>query len=165
MTAIDQSKAIVFLDLEGNQHVIYLPRPEDCALSIEDIAAKDVPAGLGYEIKSIADIVFPEDPPPAALDTPPVQIACVLHAITEGGDISAFGGSYRFAAMWMTDVGTVLTIFTQHLGDAEPFAISNNGVSISIAEWGGDYAIIEIRDHAGGSLITPSHFGFSLYSL
>jgi hypothetical protein len=102
---------------------------------------------------------------PLALDAPPVQIACVLHALTDGGDISAFGGSFRIAAMWMTDLGTVLTIFTQYLGEAEPFAISNNGVSISIAEWGGDYAVIEIRDHAGGSLITPSHFGFSLYSL
>ncbi|MEN3145680.1 hypothetical protein ABCW43_00035 [Neorhizobium sp. IRAMC:178] len=100
-----------------------------------------------------------------ALDVPPVQIACVLHAITDGGDVTGFGGSFRIAAMWMPDVGTVIVIFTQHLGEAEPFAVSNNGVSISVAEWGGDFATIEIRDHAGGSLITPAHFGFSLYNL
>jgi hypothetical protein len=104
-------------------------------------------------------------PSAVALDTLPLQIACVLHAVTDGVEVTAFGGSYRIAAMWLIDLGTVLTIFTQNLGDVEPYSISINGVSVSIAEWGGDYAVLEIRDHAGGSLITPSHFGFSLYSL
>ncbi|CDZ55062.1 hypothetical protein [Neorhizobium galegae] len=102
---------------------------------------------------------------PAILDTPPVQIACVLQAEVTDGEVSAFGGAYRIAALVLMDAGMVLAIFTQHLGDAVPFAVSNNGVCMAVAEWGGDYAVIEIRDQAGGSLITPSNFGFSLYSL
>lgn len=93
-----------------------------------------------------------------------MRIACALQTVVENDVVVAVGGSFRVAAMMFLDVGTFLAVFTQHLGDALPFAIPNNGVSISIADWGGDYAVLEVRDHAGGTLITPPSFGFNLFN-
>jgi len=49
-----------------NQRIIYptddgvaVIVPADCGLTIEEIAAKDVPAGVSYKIVDVADI--PED--------------------------------------------------------------------------------------------------------
>ncbi len=45
---------IIFPNDEGGVSVI-IPAPE-CGLSIEEIAAKDVPAGKPYKIVDVADI-------------------------------------------------------------------------------------------------------------
>ena len=45
---------IIYPNDEGGVSVI-VPAPE-CGLSIEEIAAKDVPAGKPYEIVDVADI-------------------------------------------------------------------------------------------------------------
>ena len=103
---------------------------------------------------------IPPDPPS---DQEPARIACALRVPVADDEVQAVGGSYRIAAMLYMDVGTFLAIFTQNLGGAIPFLVPNSGVSIEIADWGGDYALLEVRDHAGGSLITPQSFGFSLY--
>lgn len=103
-------------------------------------------------------------PVSSPIEGEPNRIACALRVPVEGGEVQGIGGSYRVAAMMLTDTGTFLAIFSQNLGDAAPFIIPNNGVSIEIAEWGGDYAMLEVRDHAGGVLITPVSFGFSLYN-
>jgi hypothetical protein len=68
------------------------------------------------------------------------------------------------AGLFLMDTGTFLAIFSQDLG-AEPFVIPNNGICVEVSEWGGEYAMIEVRDHAGGSLITPASFGFSLFQI
>lgn len=107
--------------------------------------------------------------PPSQEATPPVEveparIACALHVPVVDGEVQQIGGSFRVTAMVLMDEGTFLAIFSQDLG-SEPYVIPNNGISVAITEWGGDYAMIEVRDHAGGSLITPPSFGFSLYQL
>ena len=45
---------VIFPNEEGGVSVI-IPAPE-CGLSIEEIAAKDVPAGKPYKIVDVADI-------------------------------------------------------------------------------------------------------------
>ena len=101
---------------------------------------------------------------PGPIDTRPSMVACALRVPVEDDVVQVIGGSFRIAAMMFLDTGTFLAIFSQNLGETSPYVIPNNGVSVSIAEWGGDYATIEIRDHAGGTLITPASFGFSLYN-
>lgn len=102
------------------------------------------------------------NPPP--VEAQPTRIACALRVPVENDEVQVIGGSYRVAAMMLMDTGTFLAIFSQNLGETQPYLIPNNGVSIEITEWGGDYAMLEIRDHAGGTLITPASFGFSLYN-
>ena len=51
------NQRIIFPNDEGGVSVI-VPAPE-CGLSIEEIAAKDVPAGKPYKIVDVSDI--PED--------------------------------------------------------------------------------------------------------
>lgn len=104
-------------------------------------------------------------PPPDPVEAEPVRIACALRIVVEDEAVMSVGGSFRVAGMVYLDTGTFLAVFNQSLGSVEPFVIPNNGLSITIAEWGNDYAVIEIRDHAGGSLITPPIFGFSLYQI
>jgi ribosomal protein S12 len=48
---------IIYPTPDGNVAII-IPAP-DCGLTIEQIAAKDVPAGVEYKIVDVADI--PED--------------------------------------------------------------------------------------------------------
>jgi len=48
------SQRIIFPNDEGGVSVI-VPAPE-CGLTIEEIAAKDVPAGKPYKIVDVADI-------------------------------------------------------------------------------------------------------------
>ena len=50
------NQRIIFPNDEGGVSVII---PADCGLTIEEIAAKDVPAGKSFEIVDAADI--PED--------------------------------------------------------------------------------------------------------
>lgn len=102
--------------------------------------------------------------PDLPIEAGPVRTACVLRVSVEDNAVLSVGGSFRVAAMIYLDTGTFLAVFSRDLGSSEPYVIPNNGVSIAITEWGGDYAIFEIRGHAGGSLITPSTFGFSLYN-
>jgi hypothetical protein len=47
-------KRIIYPTSEGGVAVI-IPAPE-CGLSIEEIAAKDVPAGTPYKIVDVADV-------------------------------------------------------------------------------------------------------------
>jgi hypothetical protein len=47
------NKRIIYTTPEGGVAVLI---PADCGLSIEAIAAKDVPAGLAYSIVDAADI-------------------------------------------------------------------------------------------------------------
>jgi hypothetical protein len=47
------NKRIIYTTPEGTLAIIV---PADCGLSIEAIAAKDVPAGLAYSIVDVADI-------------------------------------------------------------------------------------------------------------
>lgn len=104
------------------------------------------------------------NPPEAVIETPPTLLACALRIPIVDGEVQAIGGAYRIPALMLMDTGTFLAIFSESLGEAEPFIIPNNGIHVSISEWGSDYAMIEVRDHAGGSLLTPASFGFSLYS-
>jgi len=46
-------KRIIYQTNEGGVAIIV---PADCGLTIEDIAAKDVPAGKPYQIVDVADI-------------------------------------------------------------------------------------------------------------
>jgi hypothetical protein len=46
-------KRIIYQDDEGGVAIIV---PADCGLTIEEIAAKDVPAGKPYQIVDVADI-------------------------------------------------------------------------------------------------------------
>lgn len=110
-------------------------------------------------------VAFLTPPELGPVESEPVRVACALRVPVLDGEVQQIGGPYRIMAMILMDTGTFLTIFSEHLGDEQPFVIPNNGVSVDIAEWGGDYAMIEVRDHAGGALITPSSFGFSLYHL
>ena len=50
------NKRIVYQNDEGGINIIV---PADCGLTIEEIAAKDVPAGKAYNIVDVSDI--PED--------------------------------------------------------------------------------------------------------
>lgn len=138
--------------------------PESIRADYPD-GTREVPVkpGTSYEWTE-GEWVFvePELAPPVEVE--PVRIACALRVAVADETVIAVGGSYRVAAMIYLDVGTFLAVFSQGLGTAEPYVIPNNGVAISIAEWGDDYAVLEIRDHAGGSLITPNSFGFSLYN-
>ena len=111
-----------------------------------------------------AEVVAFLNPEPQPVETEPVRIACALRVPVVDGEVQQIGGAYRIMAMGLLDVGQFLAIFSHNLG-IEPYVIPNNGISVSIVEWGGEYAVIEVRDHAGGSLITPSSFGFSLYQL
>jgi len=111
-----------------------------------------------------AEVVAFLNPEPQPVETEPVRIACALRVPVVDGEVQQIGGAYRIMAMVLLDVGQFLAIFSHNLG-IEPYVIPNNGISVSIVEWGGEYAVIEVRDHAGGSLITPSSFGFSLYQL
>lgn len=52
----DQTKRIIFQSDGGGVAVIIPPRDEDCDLTIEQIAAKDVPTGRAYKIVDVADI-------------------------------------------------------------------------------------------------------------
>lgn len=104
------------------------------------------------------------NPPATVIETPPKLLACALRIPIVDGEVQTIGGAYRIPALMLMDAGTFLAVFTENLGEAEPFIIPNNGIHVSVSEWGGDYAMIEVRDHAGGSLITPASFGFSLYS-
>lgn len=108
-------------------------------------------------------LTFAEPQPP--VEAEPVRIACALRVSVEDDAVMSVGGSFRVAGMVYLGTGTFLTVFSQPLGSVEPYVIPNNGFSITIAEWGNDYAVLEIRDHAGGSLITPPLFGFSLYQI
>ena len=47
------NKRIVYQNDEGGVSIIV---PADCGLTIEEIAAKDVPAGTPYKIVDISDI-------------------------------------------------------------------------------------------------------------
>jgi len=47
------SKRIIYKNTDGTAAVII---PADCGLTIEQIAAKDVPTGLPYKIVDVADI-------------------------------------------------------------------------------------------------------------
>jgi len=47
------NKRIIYKDTDGNVAVII---PADCGLTIEEIAAKDVPTGLPYKIVDAKDI-------------------------------------------------------------------------------------------------------------
>jgi len=47
------NKRIIFSNDEGGVAIIV---PADCGLTIEEIAAKDVPAGVAYNIVDVADI-------------------------------------------------------------------------------------------------------------
>ena len=47
------NKRIIFSNDEGGVAIIV---PADCDLTIEEIAAKDVPAGVAYNIVDVADI-------------------------------------------------------------------------------------------------------------
>lgn len=121
--------------------------------------------GLRRWVDGALVVYTPEEPPVVILEKQPERIACALRVVVDNGEVTGVGGSYRIAAMFLVDDGTFLAIFTQPLGDAEPFIIPNNGVSATISEWAVDYATIEVRDHAGGTLITPEFFGFSLYNV
>lgn len=108
---------------------------------------------------------IPGADPPLPNEVEPRRIACALRVPVIYDEVQEIGGAYRITAMMLLDVGTFLAIFSQSLGADAPFVIPNNGIHVSITEWGEEYAMIEVRDHAGGSLITPASFGFSLYSL
>lgn len=107
-------------------------------------------------------IAFLAGPDPLPLDQPPAMTACALRVSVGGGIAKGVAGAYRVAAIQYLDTGTFLAIFSCDLG-AEPFLVPNNGISVSIAEWGGDWAVLEVRDHAGGALIDPAGFGFTLH--
>ena len=47
-------KRIIYKNTDGGVSVI-IPAP-DCGLTVEEIAAKDVPTGLAYKIVDVADI-------------------------------------------------------------------------------------------------------------
>jgi len=47
------NKRIIYKSTDGNVAVII---PADCGLTVEQIAAKDVPTGLTYKIVDVADI-------------------------------------------------------------------------------------------------------------
>lgn len=102
--------------------------------------------------------------PPSPVEIEPVLVACALRVPIVADEVQQIGGAYRVMAIMLMDAGTFLALFSEDLG-AEPYVIANNGVSVEISEWGGDYALLEVRDHAGGSLITPASFGFSLYQI
>ena len=51
--ATDLSKRIVFQNDEGGVSIII---PADCGLTIEQIAAKDVPTGMPYKIIDASDV-------------------------------------------------------------------------------------------------------------
>jgi hypothetical protein len=98
------------------------------------------------------------------VEAEPVRVACALRVPVVDGAVQQLGGAYRVAGLFLVGTGSFMAVFTQDLGD-EPYLVPNNGISIEITEWGGDYAMLEVRDHAGGTLITPASFGFSLYQL
>jgi hypothetical protein len=102
--------------------------------------------------------------PPSPVEVEPIRIACALRVPVVDGEVQQIGGAYRVMAMFLMDEGVFLAIFSQDLG-AEPYVIPNNGISVAITEWGGDYAVLKVRDHAGGTLVTPTSFGFFLYQL
>ncbi|WP_320194953.1 hypothetical protein RMR10_011865 [Agrobacterium rosae] len=52
----DQSKRIVFQNDDGGVSVLIPPKDEDCDLTLEEIAAKDVPTGKPYAIVNADDI-------------------------------------------------------------------------------------------------------------
>lgn len=136
-------------DVEGPEGAIEVPSAPDNALQVWDFVTQE----------------WGPVPDPEPVQTEPVRVACALRVPVVDGEVQQIGGPYRVIGLSLLDVGTFLAIFSQNLGPAEPFVIPNNGVSISIAEWGEDYAIIEIREHADGPLITPASFGFSLYQI
>ena len=53
----DMDKRIIYATPEGGVAII-VPAP-DCGLTIQEIAAKDVPAGVAFQIVDVTDI--PED--------------------------------------------------------------------------------------------------------
>lgn len=108
---------------------------------------------------------FPPEEEPEPIDREPIRVACALRVTVDGEDVTSLAGTFRIAAMLYLDVGTFLAVFSRNLGEAAPFVTPNNGVSISISEWYSDSAIIEIREHADGPLVTPVSFGFSFYNL
>jgi hypothetical protein len=52
----DQTKRIIYQNDDGGVAVIIPPRDGDCDLTLEQIAAKDVPTGRPYKIIGVADI-------------------------------------------------------------------------------------------------------------
>lgn len=100
---------------------------------------------------------------PSPVAKPPQMVGCALRIIVDGGEVQAVGGAFRVAAIMGMGEGTFLAVFSESIGQDEPFLVPNNGISSSIIEWGEEYAVIETRD-AAGELITPAQFGFSLYN-
>lgn len=49
-------KRIIYKNEQGGVSVIIPARFEDCGLTIEQIAAKDVPTGLHYKILDVSEI-------------------------------------------------------------------------------------------------------------
>ncbi|MGE8105144.1 hypothetical protein ACQKP1_15805 [Allorhizobium sp. NPDC080224] len=124
--------------------------------------AQEIADELGDNLQFEPAPPEPEDPGPVEVE--PVRVACALRIPIIDGEVQQIGGAFRVMAMVLMNEGTFLAIFSQDLG-AEPYVIPNNGVCVDITDWGGDYAMLEVRDHAGGSLITPASFGFSLYQI
>lgn len=52
----DQTKRIIFQNNGGGVAVIIPPRDEDCDMTLEQIAVKDVPTGRPFKIIDVADI-------------------------------------------------------------------------------------------------------------
>lgn len=150
---------------DNGRPVVVVPVNDD--LPLEDVASISVPSGVPWSLISRVDADAIMDELEAAANSPvntrPQVIACALRVTVSAAVVAAVAGSYRVAAIQYLDTGTFLAIFAQDLGP-EPFLLPNNGISVSIAEWGGDWAVLEVRDHAGGTLIDPAGFGFTLHS-
>ena len=110
------------------------------------------------------EVVAFRTPKTEILNEEPQRTACALSVVVQNEEVTAVAGSFHVAGMIFLSEGTFLAVFSHNLGMIAPFVVPNNGVSVSLAEWGADYAVIEIRDHAGGTLVTPASFGFSLYN-
>lgn len=146
------------IDMEINHPVYgwipFTARPDDPEQHGRDLYAE---ALLG----TVAPYVAPEPPPPIL--TPPKMVSCALRVAVTDGEVSAIGGSFNVMTMIRVDVGTFWVFCLDEITGDEPELVPNNGIHIAITEWSGSEFFIECRDHAGGSLIDPASFGFTLY--
>lgn len=109
------------------------------------------------------EIAAQGEPPVIPAATPPAMKACALRVVTSGEEISEIAGSFNIMTIMRVDVGTYWVFSLNEIDGSQPELVPNNGIHAAITEWSSSDFFIECKDHAGGTLIDPVSFGFSLY--
>lgn len=141
---------------------LFIPADADPVPDGQIVVAASVQRVAGV-VKFVNEL---EDAPVSSPVAQPPQIkACALRVnLDEEGQIESIGGAFNVVSLIAVDVGTFWAFFDAEITDGTPYLVPNNGISIEITDWQESFCVIETRDHAGGTLLNPASFGFTLYT-